>query len=120
MVPSSSPTSGSILQNVSDRRRAPRARLGVAVTITVAGRLIDAMGGDLSPGGIRILAAESARVGDGVSLVFFLNGDIVSARGTVCWCAPARRGLATFGVRFTAVEEDGPTLVASYCRSSLC
>lgn len=117
----------SMLQHVTDRRRAPRARLGVSVTValgrvgTVGAKLVDALGADLSPGGIRILAAVDggARVGDEVSLVFLLNGDIVSARGTVQWCAPTRRGLSSFGVRFTAVEEDGPLLLASYCRSSL-
>lgn len=118
MVPSASGTP-SVLQHVSDRRRAQRARLGVTVTITVAGKLVDALGADVSPGGIRILAAAPARVGDAVSLVFFLNGDIVSARGTVQWCAPTKNGLATFGVRFTSVEEDGSLLVASYCRSSV-
>jgi hypothetical protein len=119
MVPSSY-QSRPLLQTVSDRRRAPRARLGVAVTITVAGKLIDAMGADVSPGGMRILAGEGAKIGDPVSLVFFLNGDIVSARGTVQWCVPSRRGLVTFGVRFTSLEEDGPLVVASYCRTSLC
>jgi len=41
--------SPSIIQNVSDRRRAQRARLGVTVTITVAGKLVDALGADVSP-----------------------------------------------------------------------
>ena len=89
------------------------------LTITVAGKLVDALGSDVSPGGMRIVAAAPARIGDEVSLVFFLNGDIVAARGVVCWCAPTRRGLAAFGVRFTALEEDGPSLVATYCRASL-
>lgn len=109
----------SMLQHVTDRRRAPRARLGVSVTITVGGRLVDALGSDVSPGGIRVLASTSARVGDEVSLVFFLNGDIVSARGTVQWCAPTRGGCTSFGVRFTAIEEDGPFVVATYCCSTL-
>ena len=113
------PASSSLIQDVSDRRRAPRARLGVNVTITVAGKLVDAMAADLSPGGMRVIATRPGRLGDEVSVVFFLNGDIVSARGTVCWSGPTRRGLATFGVRFTALEEDGPVLVASYCRSAL-
>lgn len=109
----------SMLQHVTDRRRAPRARLGVSVTITAAGKLVDALGADVSPGGIRVLAATTTRVGDEVSLVFFLNGDIVSARGTVQWSAPTRNGLTSFGVRFTAIEDDGPFVVATYCCSSL-
>ena len=116
---SSTSSSPSLLQSVSDRRRAHRARLGVTITITVAGKLIDALGTDVSPGGIRLVAAAPAKVGDAVSLVFFLNGDIVSASGTVRWCAPTKNGLATFGVRFTAVEEDGPAVVASYCRAAV-
>lgn len=114
--PSSSP---SILQHASERRGSRRARLGVSVTITVAGKLIDALGADVSLGGIRVVAAAPATTGDQVSLVFFLDGDLVSARGTVRWCAPTRNGLATFGVRFTALEEDGPSLLASYCGASL-
>ena len=76
LSPTSSPT---LLQNVSDRRRAQRARLGVTVTLTVAGKLVDALGADVSPGGMRVVAEAHARVGDVVSLVFFVNGDIVSA-----------------------------------------
>ena len=119
MVTSTSSSSPSILQSVSDRRRAHRARLGVTITITVAGKLVDALGTDVSPGGIRVVAAAPAKVGDAVSLVFFLNGDIVSASGTVRWCSPTKNGLATFGVRFTMVEEDGPAVVASYCHSAV-
>ena len=104
---------------MGDRRRAQRARLGVTVTITVAGKLVDALGADVSPGGIRVVAATGAKVGDVVSLVFFLNGDIVSASGTVQWCVPTRNGLATFGVRFTMLEEDGSSIVTSYCRASV-
>jgi hypothetical protein len=111
--------SPSIIQNVSDRRRAPRARLGVTVTITVAGKLVDALGVDVSPGGMRVIAAVHARAGDVVSLVFFVNGDIVSASGTVQWSVPKRNGLATFGVRFTMLEDDGSSVVASYCRASV-
>jgi hypothetical protein len=113
-------SSGSPIQHGKDRRRAPRARLGVTVTITVAGKLVDALGVDVSPGGMRVVASEPAEIGDDVSLVFFLNGDIVAARGTVRWCAATKRGLATFGVRFTMLEDDGSSLVASYCRMSVC
>jgi hypothetical protein len=118
MTPYASATS-SIIQHVSDRRRVRRARLGVNVTITVARKLVDGFGADVSPNGMRIVAAEPARIGDDVSLVFFLNGDIVSARGVVRWCSPTKRGLATFGVLFTSIDEDGPSLVASYCFSAL-
>jgi len=34
-------------------------------------------------------------------------------------CAPTKNRLATFGVRFTTIEDDGPNVVASYCRSSV-
>jgi len=118
MVPSASGPQ-SVVQRRSDRRRAHRARLGVTVTITVAGKLVDALGMDVSQGGIRVVASMPARIGDEVSLVFFLDGDIVSARGTVQWCAEGKRGLAMFGVRFTTIDEDGSSLVASYCRASL-
>ncbi len=118
MVPSASGPQ-SVIQRTSDRRRALRARLGVTVTITVGGKLVDALGMDVSQGGIRVVASMPARIGDQVSLVFFLDGDIVSAQGTVQWCAEGKRGLATYGVRFSALDEDGPSLVASYCRASL-
>jgi hypothetical protein len=89
------------------------------VTVTVGGRLVDAVGADVSPGGIRLVTATPARIGDAVSVVFFLNGDIVCARGTVRWCAPTKRGLHTFGVAFSAIEEDGPVLLDRFCRASL-
>jgi hypothetical protein len=102
-----------------DRRKQSRARLAAMVTVTVGGRIADAVGADVSPGGIRLVAGNRARVGEPVSIVFFLDGDIVCARGIVRWCAPTRRGLHTFGVAFTAIEEDGPALLARFCRASL-
>ncbi len=119
VTPASSSSPRSILQNVVDRRRSLRARLAVPVTITVGSNLIDAVGADVSAGGMRFVAARAPQVGSEVSLVFFLNGDIVAARGTVQWGATTKRGLATFGVRFTLVEDDGASLVARYCRASL-
>jgi len=116
---SSSSGSHSVIQQIGDRRRAQRTRLGVSVTITVAGKLVDALGADLSFGGIRVVASAPAQIGDEVSLVFFLDGDIVSARGVVRWSAATQRGLATFGVLFTAIEEDGANIVATFCRSSV-
>ena len=89
------------------------------VTVTIGGRLADAVGADVSPGGIRLVAGEPARVGEEVSIVFFLDGDIVCARGVVRWCAPTRRGLYTFGVAFSTVEEDGPGVLARFCHASL-
>lgn len=118
MTPSPS-TPVSLIQRISDRRSAQRARLAVAVTITVGGKLIDAVGADVSLGGMRLVAARPAKVGDEVSLVFFLHGDIVCARGTVRWCSKTKHDLFTFGVSFTAVEEDGPSLVASHCKSAV-
>ena len=117
MVPSASGPH-SVIQRTNDRRRAQRARLGVTVTITVARKLVDALGMDVSQGGIRVVASVPARVGHEVKLVFFLDGDIVSAKGIVQWCAEGKRGLSMFGVRFTALDEDGPSLVASYCNAS--
>ncbi len=89
------------------------------VTVTVGGRLADAVGADVSAGGIRLVAGDPARVSDEVSIVFFLDGDIVCARGVVRWCAPTRNGLFTFGVAFTHVEEDGPALLARFCGAAL-
>src|SRR4051812_32176037 len=109
----------SLVQNVVDRRGAQRARLATTVTVTVADRLVDAVGSDVSAGGMRLVAATPARPGEPVSLVFFLNGDIVCARGTVRWCARTKRGLFTFGVAFLAVEEDGTALVTTFCKSSI-
>ncbi|HEY8077954.1 MAG TPA: PilZ domain-containing protein [Labilithrix sp.] len=115
MAPTGTPTSSSYL----DRRRSHRARLAAMVTVTVGGRLTDAVGADVSPGGIRLVAGDRARVGDDVSIVFFLDGDIVCARGVVRWCAPTRNGLFTFGVAFAIVEDDGPSLLARFCGASL-
>lgn len=121
MVPATpaATTASSLLQNIVDRRRALRARLAVPVTITVNGQLLDAVGADVSPGGMRFVAMRAPKIGSEVSLVFFLNGDIIAARGTVQWHSPTRNGLATFGVRFTVLEDDGPVLLAGYCRTSL-
>ena len=108
------------LQRGRDRRSSQRARLAApTVTVTVGGALVDAVGTDVSLGGMRLMAARAVRIGDAVSLVFFLDGDIVCARGTVCWCAPTRHELFAFGVAFSALEEDGPSLLARFCRVSV-
>ncbi len=114
MAPLGTPTSSYL-----DRRRSNRVRLAAMVTVTVRGRLADAVGADVAPGGIRLVAVDAARVGDEVSIVFFLDGDIVCARGVVRWCAPTKNGLFTFGVAFVNVEEDGPALLARFCRAQL-
>jgi hypothetical protein len=104
-------------QSVRERRGARRARLATLVTITVGGSLIHAVGADVSQGGIRLVSDRQVNVGEQASLVFFLQGDIVSATGTVRWCAPTPRGLFTFGVSFAVLEEDAPVLLATYCRA---
>lgn len=121
MVPATpaASTASSLLQNIVDRRRNLRARLAVPVTITVGGSLIDAVGADVSSGGMRFVAMRAPKIGSEVSLVFFLNGDIIAARGTVQWHSATRNGLATFGVRFTVLEDDAPVLLAGYCKTSL-
>lgn len=120
MVPTPAVTTAtSLLQNIVDRRRNLRARLAVPVTLTVDGHLIDAVGADVSTGGMRFVAMRAPKVGSDVSLVFFLDGDIIAARGCVQWHSPTRNGLATFGVRFTSLEDDAPMLLAGYCRSAL-
>ena len=96
----------STVQRVNDRRGAQRARLAApSVTVTVGGKLVDAVGSDVSPGGMRLLASDrvrTVRVGDEVSLAFLLDGGIVVARGVVRWCARTRHDLFLFGVSFTA------------------
>lgn len=123
MVPAASnqpTTPASVIQRTDDRRAAQRARLAApSVTVTVGGKLIDAVGSDVSPGGMRLLGARPVRFGDEVSLVFFLDGDIVCARGTVRWCTRTAHDLFSFGVLFTVVEEDGQSLVARYCRVAI-
>ncbi len=115
MTPSASP-----IHRPDDRRGARRARLATpTVTVTLGGKLIDAVGSDVSAGGMKLLAARPTSVGDDVSLVFFLDGDIVCARGIVRWCARTPHDLFSFGVSFTIVEEDGQSLVASYCRGAI-
>jgi hypothetical protein len=117
---SSAWTQGSTIQREIDRRRAQRARLAAPpVTVTISGKLVDAVGTDVSLGGMRLMAARPVGLGDEVSLVFFLDGDIVSARGLVRWTARTPHRLVVFGVSFTAIDEDGPSVVARYCRASL-
>ena len=109
----------SLVQHGVDRRLAQRARLATTVTVTVGDRLVDAVGSDVSVGGMRLVTADPARPGELVSVVFFLNGDIVSARGAVRWCARTKRGLFTIGVAFHSLEDDGEELVTSFCKNSV-
>lgn len=120
MTPSAWNPSPVHVQRGQDRRGTQRARLAApTVTVTVGGLLVDAVGSDVSPGGMRLMSARPVRIGDAVSLVFFLDGDIVCARGKVCWCARTRHDLFAFGIAFTAVEEDGASLLARFCRGSV-
>jgi hypothetical protein len=121
-TPFPSPSSSSRVRVVprgEDRRAAHRARLSVSVTVTLGDRIVDAASSDLSSGGIRLVADHRPKLGEIVSLVFFLNGDIVCARGTVRWISQTKRGLFAFGVRFSVLEEDAPSVVATYCEGSI-
>jgi hypothetical protein len=102
-----------------DRRASHRARLSGSVTVTLGDRIVDAVSADVSRGGIRLVADHRPKLGEPLSLVFFVNGDIVCARGSVRWVAQTKRGLFAFGVRFTALEEDAPSVVATYCAGSI-
>lgn len=118
--PAWTPSSSAHVQRGHDRRVAHRARLAAqTVTVTIGGKLVDAVGSDVSMGGMRLIAARPTQVGAEVSLAFLLDGDIVCARGTVRWCAKTPHDLFCFGVSFSAIEEDGQSLLAGYCRGSV-
>lgn len=89
------------------------------MTVTLGDRIVDAAAGDLSRGGMRLVADHRPKLGEPMSLVFFLNGDIVCARGTVRWIAETKHGLFSFGVRFSVLEEDAPDVVATYCEGAI-
>lgn len=108
------------LQRAADRRGGLRARLAAAVTLTIDGKLVDAMSANVSTGGLRLVSDRPVAAGQEVSLVFFLDGNLVCARGEVCWSSTTKRGLTTFGVRFTDLEDDAPDLIDSYCRDAIC
>jgi len=108
------------LQRAPDRRGAQRARLAAVVTLTVDGKLVDATSVNVSPGGLRLVTDHAVARGQEVSLVFFLDGDLVCARAVVCWTTPTRHGLHTFGVRFTSFEDDAANLLSQYCEASIC
>lgn len=107
----------STIVETSDRRRAYRARLAAAVTTTIGHSLVDAVGADLSVGGIRLVAARHVEIGQQIELVFFLKGEIVSAAGVVRWTSRTPRGLYAFGVAFTSIEDDGGAVVSSFCQA---
>jgi hypothetical protein len=98
-----------------DRRAAVRAPLSGTVTLTVRGRLVDAVAADVSSTGMRLVARLEPHHGDEVSIVFFLGGELVASVGTVCWTKRTKLGLHAFGVHFRSVEEDGATALTAYC-----
>lgn len=103
------------LRTTNNRRGSFRAPLSGTVTLTARERLVDAAALDVSEGGIRLLSRLALQLGDRVSMVFFVNGELVSVEGTVRWRASTRLGFFTFGVTFSAIEEDGGTLLSTYC-----
>lgn len=102
-----------------NRRGSFRAPLGGAVTLTARDRLVDAVALDVSEGGLRLMSRLRLLAGDVVSIVFFVEGELVSVTGTVRWTSTTKLGLYTFGVRFESVDEDGPSLLATYCRHAM-
>lgn len=107
------------ITTTKNRRASFRAPLSGAVTLTARDRLVDAAAMDVSEGGMRLLSRLGMVVGEAVSIVFFVNGELVSVSGTVCWRASTRLGFHTFGVRFAAIEDDGPALLSTYCRRAM-
>ncbi len=102
-----------------NRRASFRAPLSGTVTLTARDRLVDAAAIDVSEGGIRLLSRLGLTMGESVSLVFFLNGELVSVSGAVRWRAATRLGFHTFGVSFSAVEDDGDAVLSTYCRHAM-
>jgi len=102
-----------------NRRGSFRAPLGGAVTLTARDRLVDSVALDLSEGGLRLMSRLRLAAGEVVSIVFFVNGELVSVTGSVRWTGTTKLGLHTFGVRFDAIEEDGAALIAAYCRRAM-
>ena len=106
-------------QTVPNRRAAYRAPLAGTVTVIVNGRVHDAIAGNVSPQGLRASTNRPLKIGDEVSVAFFVNGALVCARGWVRWCQLTQPGRLAFGVRFGAIEDDGEALLAGYCRGFL-
>lgn len=108
----------SLSQALIDRRDRGRARLATTVTLTAAGRLVDAMAIDVSPSGMRLVAQGSLAEGLPVSLVFFVRGEMISAEALVRRCERGSRGgYFVYGVAFLRLEDDGAAVVDRYCRS---
>ncbi len=97
--------------------------LGAPVTALVrdrvGGRLVDAVARDVTTTGVELVATHAPVVGASVSLVFFVNGEIVCAHGVVRWTLPHTQDHHAFGVSFSVIEDDGPSLLAAHCHASI-
>ncbi len=102
-----------------NRRDSFRAPLGGAVTLTARDRLVDSVALDVSEGGLRLMSRLRLGEGEVVSIVFFVNGELVSVTGVVRWTGTTKLGLHTFGVAFTSIEDDGLGLIVAHCLRSM-
>jgi len=97
-----------------DRRRAARKHVSLPATLTLAQGLVDALGTDLSPEGMRLITSRPVPVGASVEVAFLLDGNMIAGRGVVRWCTPTERNLVAFGMDFTTLEDDGAEILASF------
>lgn len=85
----------------------------------VDAHLVDAVALDVSPGGVKIVSSTPIRLGAAVSVVLFVEGEIVDATATVRWSAPHGAHHFAMGLAFDRLEEELRVHIARFCRASL-
>lgn len=89
------------------------------VTAMVCGTLIDSVAHELSTTGVELVSKHAPPVGASISLVFFMDGELVCAHGAVRSTTPQTNGHHLIGVSFSVIEDDGPKLIAAHCGASI-
>jgi uncharacterized protein (TIGR02266 family) len=107
---------GRPLSDPPERRAAPRIPVETDVTIGGGGRVLTAVSGDVSLGGIFVSSFRLLPEGSRVSLRFRLPTGQVMAAGVVRWVREARPGrLGGMGVELLEVGEIDRDVLQRFC-----
>ena len=93
----------------------PRKRIASSATVMSEGRLLDAIAVDVSFGGAKIVSPAPIAQGARVSVVLFVDGELVDATATVQWTAPHGPSHHAAGLAFEQLEHDARVHLARFC-----
>lgn len=117
MSPLSTPTPNA--SSRPDRRARQRKRIATAATVMTAGRLVDAVAVDVSPGGLKLVSSSPLTVGARIEVALILDGEVLDVVARVRWVAAHGAVHHAAGLAFEALDVESRAHLATLCGDRL-